>query len=105
MLGARPRRLSASTLLVLTAAAAAAQEPPKPTTLVQLLDEPGTWRQILQTLLFKAVNYLPQVVAALVVLLAFVVVERLAAWGASCGARRQTRRCRASASGCCATSW
>ena len=81
MLGARPRRLSASTLLVLTAAAAAAQEPPKPTTLVQLLDEPGTWRQILQTLLFKAVNYLPQVVAALVVLLAFVVVERLAVRG------------------------
>jgi small conductance mechanosensitive channel len=81
MLGARPRHLSASALLVLTAAAAAAQEPPKPTTLVQLLDEPGTWRQILQTLLFKVVNYLPQVVAALVVLLAFVVVERLAVRG------------------------
>jgi small conductance mechanosensitive channel len=79
-------RCSIPVLGALGAAAAAAQPPPPstpptsqpPPTLVQLLEEPGTWRQILQSLIFKAVDYLPQIVAAVVVLLAFVVVERLA---------------------------
>ncbi len=79
-------RLSTPFLFVL-GTAATAQEPPgppvaaQPSTLVQLLEEPGTWRDILQTLIFKVVNYLPQIVAAIVVLLVFVVVERLAVRG------------------------
>ena len=42
-----------------------------------MLEEPGAWREILQTLTFQVVNYLPRIVAAIVVLLVFVVIERL----------------------------
>lgn len=62
-------------------AAPAAQAPPspaEPTALVQVLQEPHTWRDLSEQFLRRVVDFLPRLAAAVLVLLVFALLHRLA---------------------------
>jgi small conductance mechanosensitive channel len=59
-------------------AQAAPAQPAEPTALVQVLQEPHTWRELSEQFLRRVVDFLPRLLAAVLVLLVFVLLHRLA---------------------------
>lgn len=59
-------------------AQAAPPQPAEPTALVQVLQEPHTWRELSEQFLRRVVDFLPRLLAAILVLLVFILLHRLA---------------------------
>jgi small conductance mechanosensitive channel len=59
-------------------AQAAPARPAEPTALVQVLQEPHTWRELSEQFLRRVVDFLPRLLAALLVVLVFILLHRLA---------------------------